>query len=354
MRLAVQLRKAARRLRSYKPPLEDRGAFLRLDFNENTVGCATAVCQALARLGPAEAATYPDQAAAVRRLAPRLGVRSSEMVLTAGTDDALRLVVDAFVDPTDPVLLVEPSFAMYRFCASRAGARVRAIRYGKAMGFPLSRVLSCLTRRPRPRVLFLANPNNPTGTLLDRDDLARVLDAAQGTMVVIDEAYHEFSGVSVLDWIRNRPNLIVTRTFSKAIGLAALRIGALFAHRGLAGALRAMQSPYPVTTPALVAAEVALAEEAWVRDYVAEVTRAREALIEALGRIGVPCFPSAGNFVLVDFGPGAPALLRGLRREGILLRDRSSDFGRTGYVRITVGTRAQMRRLSRALEGLLS
>jgi len=350
----VPLRRAVERMRAYHPPLEGRAGMLRLDFNENTLGPSPAVRRALARLTPDRLAMYPEYEATERRLARYFRVRPAELLITNGTDDALRVVVDGFVEPRSRLLLVEPTFAMYRFYGELAGARIVALRYDAAMRFPLEAVLRVLRRRGRgaPRLLFLANPNNPTGTLLGKAELGKVLQTAQETLVVVDEAYFDFSGVTVLPWIRRWPNLIVTRTFSKAAGLAGLRIGFLFANERIASALRKAHSPYPVNAAALEAAEAAARHGGFLRSYAGEVGRSKRLLEQALARRGIPVFPGAANFLLVDFGNRAPALLRGLRRRGILLRDRRTDFGRVGFVRITLGTRAQTRRLIRALEEL--
>ena len=349
-RLVVAPRPSAVRMLPYHPPLAGRAGKLRLDFNENTIGCAPAVRRALARLTRDHVATYPEYETTERRLARSFRVRPNELLLTNGTDDALRLVVDTFVDPVSKVLLVEPTFAMYRFYAELAGAKTCALHYDGAMRFPLGKVLRAL--RETPRVMFLANPNNPTGTLVTQHALRQILEATERTLVVVDEAYFEFSGVTVLPWIRRYGTLIVTRTFSKAAGLAGLRVGCLFANRALTAALRKAHSPYPVNTSALVAAEAATQAAGFMRNYVREVNRSKQELERAFERLKVPAFPSAANFVLVDFGRRAPALLKTLRRDGILLRDRRSDFDRVGYVRITLGTRAQTRRLIAALKKL--
>jgi len=294
---------------------------------------------------------YPEYKAAGRRLARHFRVRPDELLLTNGTDDALRLIVDTFVEPDSAVLLVEPTFAMYRFYAELAGARIVALRYDRAMRFPLERVLRAL-RRVRPRVMFLANPNNPTGTLLEPPALQQILGAASHTLVVVDEAYYDFSGVTVLPWIRSLSNLVVTRTFSKAAGLAGLRLGCVFANRRIAAGLRKAHSPYPVNAAALAAGEAAARDGRSTERYAQEVRRSKRELETALARLGVSHYRGAANFVLADFGRRAPALLGALRRRDILLRDRRSDFGRVGYVRITAGTREQTRRLVEAIEKL--
>jgi len=348
---AIRIRRAVERMRPYHPPLEGRTDKLRMDFNENPIGCSPAVRRALIQLATFSISAYPEQEAIRRKVARHFGVRSEELLLTNGTDEALSLIVDTFVESGDRVLLVEPTYAMYRFYSELAGARVVAPRYNREMRFPWDAVMSEL--KNHPTVFFLPNPNSPTGNLLSRVDTQRLLEAAVRTLVVIDEAYFEFSGVTVIGWIRRQKNLIVTRTFSKAAGLAGLRLGCLFVHREMAANLRKAQSPYPVNVAALAAAEAAMRDRRFIAQTVREVRRGRCELERGLARLGVKSFPSAGNFVLVYFGKRAKEIVAALARKGILLRDRSGDFGGEGYVRITFGTLNQTRRLVRELENIL-
>ncbi len=351
MKAPIPVRKSVQQMRPYHPPLEGRTNKLRLDFNENPIGCSPAVRHALAKLSAASISAYPEQETVRKRAARHFGVRPDELLLTNGTDEALSLVVNTFVEPADRVLLVEPTYAMYRFYSELAGARIVALRFDTEMRFPLEGVLKEL--REAPRVFFLPNPNSPTGNLLGTRDLRRILRAGARTMVVIDEAYFEFSGVTVIPWIRGFKNLIVTRTFSKTCGLAGLRLGCLFTNRELAAQMRKAQSPYPVNVAALAAAEAAMRDRRFIAQTVREVIRARKELQNGLGTLGIRSFPSAGNFVLAYFGDRANVIVAALEREGILVRDRSSDFGGEGYVRITLGTMAQTRRLLRELKVIL-
>lgn len=347
----IQVRRAVERMRPYHPPLEGRIDKLRLDFNENPIGCSPAVRRALAKLSAASISAYPEQEKVRRKAATHFGVRTDELLLTNGTDEALSLIVNSFVEPKDDVLLVEPTYAMYRFYSELDGARIVAPRYDDGMCFPWNNVLRAL--RAGPRVFFLPNPNSPTGNLLSLPQLRRILKAARRTMVVIDEAYFEFSRVTVIPWIRRHKNLIVTRTFSKAAGLAGLRLGCIFVHRELAAVMRKAQSPYPVSAAALAAGEAAMRDRGFISRTIREVRRGRRELEPGLARLGVRCFPSGGNFVLVHFGERAKEIVGALMRKGTLVRDRSSDFGGEGYVRITLGTLDQTRRLLRELESIL-
>jgi histidinol-phosphate aminotransferase len=346
--LKLRFRPSVRRIRNYEAPEEGREGKLRLDFNENTVGCSPAVLRALQTVTPEQLAMYPEYENSVRRLATYFGVRPSEMLLTNGVDDALRLLMEVFIEPGDAVLIPEPTFSMYRFFSQVAGARVISVRFDQAMNFPVEATLRELRRSPH--ILFIANPNNPTGTLLDKASLTRILEAAPRTLVLVDEAYFDFSGLTVLPWIRRRPNLIVSRTFSKAAGLAALRLGALFARSDVIAAMRRAFTPYPVNSLALIAAEAAVGDDTFLRAYIRDVLESRSLLARGLEQLGARVFPSAANFVLVDFGVGGTRLAKRLARRGILVRDRASEFERDGFMRITAGTVAQTQRLLKTIK----
>ncbi len=346
MKVHLPVRVAILNRRTYEAPAEGRSNKLRLDFNENTSGCSPLVRRALAKLTAKQIAMYPEYQAPTERLARHFGVRPQELLLANGGDDALGVFFDAFVDPRSSILICEPTFPMYRYYAEIYGARIAVTRYTNEMHFPLEAVLLAL--RKKPRVLFIANPNNPTGTLVQPDAIRKILNAATHTAVVMDEAYAEFSGSTMVPWIRKFPQLFVARTFSKVAGLAALRLGAVIAREDSLSLVRRAMPPFPVNLAALVAADAAVRDRAAMQTYVKNVKRLRASLAMELNGLGVKTYPSAGNFLLADFGSPGPTLFRKLEKQGILLRDRSKDMS-PGFVRITIGTRAEMRRLLQAI-----
>ena len=347
----IPVRRAVLGMAPYGAPEEGRAKKLRLDFNENTVGCSPAVLRALAKMTAEQMAIYPEYQATTRRLARFFGVRPGEIHLTNGIDDALHLIADTFIDKGDTVLIAEPTFDMYRFFSELAGARIKTLRYDERMNFPVAGVLEQLRKKSsaKPRVLFIANPNNPTGTLVQPGDLRRILRAASETLVLVDEAYFDFSSLTILPWIRRYSNLLVARTFSKSAGLAALRLGCLFAKPEILEVMRRACSPYPVNTAALVAAEASIRDARFLRSYTREVVKSRALLEKGLARLGARIYPSEANFILADFGARAHRLVAALERKGILVRERK-DFPRPGFMRISAGTRADTRRLLRAIE----
>src|ERR1700676_4998137 len=205
----IPVRRAVLSLAPYDAAAEGRAAKLRLDFNENTVGCSPAVLRALSRMTAEQMTIYPEYQPTTRRLARFLRVRPEEMHLTNGIDGSLHLIADTFIDDGDSVLVAEPTFDKYRFFAELAGRGFCALRYNDEMNFPVADVLRELRKSSRhiPRVLFIANPNNPTGTLVQPEDLRRILRAASRTLVLVDEAYYDFSRQTILPWIRQSPHL---------------------------------------------------------------------------------------------------------------------------------------------------
>src|SRR5258708_8409843 len=190
---------------------------------------------------------------------------------------------------------------MYRYYAEIYATPISVLRYDSEMEFPLEGFIAVL--RKKPRVLFIANPNNPTGTLLQKEELRRILKAATHTVVVMDEAYAECSGFSAIPWIRKNPQLFVARTFSKVAGLAALRIGAVIAREESLALLRRAMPPFPVNLAALVATEAAVADRPTMQAYVNGVKKLRAWLSSKLDQIGVKAYPSPRNFLLANFCP---------------------------------------------------
>jgi histidinol-phosphate aminotransferase len=341
-------RQAVLKMSPYSPPTGARAGKLRLDFNENTVGCSPHIVEFLRQHLSADAlAVYPEYDEARPELAAYFGVPPDQLLLTNGTDEAIQVLVNTFVDDGDQVLLPRPSYAMYKFYSQVAGAEVREIDYhGDDLSFPLEELLAAVT--PVTRAILLANPNNPTGTAIGLAEIERILAAAPRVAVLIDEAYFEFYGVTALELMARYENLFISRTFSKAFGMAAMRMGCLFGQPANVAYMRKAQSPYSVNQLAALAARAAIRDTGFVRGYVAEVLAAREVMCQGLRRLGISYFPSQANFVLLRAGGRAIEIRDRLREMGMLVRDRSYEIA--GSVRVTVGTREQVARFLRALE----
>jgi histidinol-phosphate aminotransferase len=351
LRTPPEPRALIKRMREYHPPLGGRGG-LRLDFNENTFQCSPRVLDALGRIAASDLTKYPERQPMEARVAAALGLEAEQVLLTNGVDEAIHLLCQTFLDPGDELLLPTPAYTMYEVYGSATEATIKTVPPVPDFRFPLDSLLQAIT--PRTKLIAIANPNSPTGSVAQRSQLLRIIESAPHAIVLVDEAYYHFFGETLLDLVGKLPNLIVARTFSKAYGLAGLRLGMLAAPAETQHWLRTVISPYSVNVLALACLPAALDDEAYLDWYVAEVKEARIAMVQKLCRLGVPHWPSEANFVLVKIGPKHDAFVQALRRRRILTRDRSQDPGCEGCVRITVGTREQTRQALNAIEETLA
>lgn len=345
----LEARDVVKNLRAYRPPLADRTG-LRLDFNESTVGCSPRVLARLRSLDADLLARYPERAPVEKDVANFLGLDPAQVLLTNGVDEAIHLLCSTYLDPGDEALIAVPTFAMYAIFAQAEGARVIEVLAGDKFEFPAQELLAKIG--PRTRLIAIANPNNPTGAAVAEKVLMQIARAAPQAALLVDEAYFEFHGETQIDQLRCTPpaeNLFIARTFSKAYGLAGLRIGILAGEPRQMAMIRRVASPYSVNTAALAVLPEALADQEYVARYVAEVRSNRESLQLELGNLRLHYWPSHANFVLVRIGSAHEKFVRALRDRGILVRDRNSDPGCQGCVRLTVGTDEQTRTLIDAL-----
>jgi len=331
----LEAREVVKNLHAYRPPLAGRVG-LRLDFNESTVGCSPRVLARLRSLDSELLARYPEREPVEKEVAGFLGLDPAKVLLTNGVDEAIHLLCSTYLDPGDEALIVVPTFAMYVIFAQAEGARVIEVRAGDNFTFPEKALLAQLT--PRTRLIAVANPNNPTGAAVAGNVLIQIAQAAPQAAVLVDEAYFEFHGETVIDQPRQVENLFVARTFSKAYGLAGLRIGILAGAAKQMAMVRRMASPYNVNAAALAVLPEALQDEEYVGRYVAQVLSNRKRLQQELGNLGLHCWPSHANFVLVRIGSAHAEFVQALRNRGILIRDRHTDPGCEGCARLTVGS----------------
>jgi histidinol-phosphate aminotransferase len=330
----LKAREAVRTLKEYHPPLGNREG-LRLDFNENTAGCSPRVLEKLRQLDGETLARYPVREPAERSVAAAFGVSPDEVLLTNGTDEAIHLICETYLEPGDDALIIVPTFAMYEIYAAATGARVVSIPAGRDFSFPTSDVLAAIT--PRTRFIAVANPNNPTGAFAPISDLAQIANAAPAAALLVDEAYFEFSGETMAPQWRELPNLFVSRTFSKAYGMAGLRIGVLMGSKDQMPVLRRASSPYNLNSVALACLPDAVGDQEFIHDYVRQTLDGRRNLEAELEASGVRFWPSRANFVLMYLGERCQIFISAMRARGILVRNRSNDYGCKDCVRITVG-----------------
>src|SRR5215813_11392399 len=283
-------------MREYHSPLCGPAIDLRLDMNESTTGCSPRVLAKIRSLDAKLLALYPNRDTAEERVAKFLGVKPEELLLTNGADEGIDLLCRAYLDCDDELIIIVPAFAMYEIFAQTTGAKVVHVPTGPDFSFPLEQVLRATTGRTR--LIVITNPNNPTGVAVSRTDILKVLQAAPDAAVLLDEAYYDFYGQTLMDQVGKLPNLFIARTFSKAYGLAGLRLGVMAGDEAQMSVLRRIAPPFSVNAFAIECLAEALADREFVDSYVAQVRAGREWLQKELEQLRFKCWPSQANFVL--------------------------------------------------------
>ena len=326
-----------------KPP---HATGLRLHFNENTAGCSPAVLDALRSIGRDDVSLYPDYGPITTETEQYFGVGSGWVQLTNGLDEGLHVVAqlagargrlsDQSHSHTERAVIIEPAFEMYAACAEGVGLSPTHIQPEPNFRFPLEAILAAIG--PGTRVIYLTDPNNPTGLVIPPGAVETIATAAPQALVLVDEAYAEFSGRTFIGpTLERHRNLIVGRTFAKAHGLAALRIGALIAHPDTLEPLRRILPPYNVNIAAVFALRAALQDRAYLEWYVAQSVASKRQIYTFSDRHGFKHWPSEANFVLIRVGDRATELTSTLASRGVLIRDRSRSPGCAGCIRLTAG-----------------
>jgi histidinol-phosphate aminotransferase len=346
----------------------DLGPGVRLHLNENTGGCSAAVVEAVRAFDARALATYPDYRAAVLETAAFHGVDAERLVLTNGLDEGILLTAIAYLGGRTPTALVDagaplvlpngqpevvmarPAFEPYVSTAKALGARIVFVPPGPDYAFPLDDMLAAVTANTR--LIYVNNPNNPTGQPVAKDAIRRIIAAAGHALVFLDEAYHDFMGENFLEEGQSHPNVIVGRTFSKAHGLAGMRVGVMIAPPPILEPIRFVMPLFNLNVVAVEALRAALKDKTFTPWYLAQVRESKEMLYAALERVGLRYWKSAANFVLVDGGARTREIVDGLIARGVLVRDRSRDSSCPNGIRITTGVVEHTAQAVRALEDL--
>jgi len=333
----------------------DPGEGLRLHLNENTGGCSPRVIDAIRRLKPTDISTYPSYPSLVLTIAKYFDVDPEWVLLTNGLDEgilnaAIGHISKARIHDAETIVPT-PAFDPYPNSTAAAGASAVRVPANPDLSFPTDAVIRAIT--PRTRMIFLNTPNNPTGQLISIDDLKRISTAAGNAIVLIDEAYIEFGGESFLPQVAQHPNVLVGRTFSKAYGLAGMRVGIVIGQPPALQPVRDVTLPFNINVIALTAVQAALEDTDFLPRYAAEVAESRELLYAACRRLGLQYWESAANYVLVRVGDTTP-FIQALSARRIHVRDRSKDPATPGCVRITTGVLEHTSAAIAALESVMA
>ncbi len=346
---------------SYQKPAVPRTG-LRLHFNEHSGGCSPHVLAALRALSETDVSSYPDYDEVHARVAAWFGVPGDQLVLTNGMDEGILAAAVAQLGRSDAgvvrpeVVIPLPAFDEYEASSLAVGARVVTVPPGENLSYPLEAVLDAIT--PHTRLVYLASPGNPSGLLLPHATVRAIARRLEPHgLVFLDEAYVDFaaegSRASYIEALGTSPNVVIGRTFSKAYGLAALRIGALIGAPAALAPLARIVPPFSLNVFATTGVMAALDDAAYLDRYRGEVVRSREVLYAMCERLGLPFWRSQANFVLIRAGVHADAIVDGLRGRGIHIRNVSRQPGCEACIRITAGVLAHTEACVDAVEDVL-
>jgi len=329
---------------------------VKLASNENPLGCSELAKEAI-QAELAHVGLYPDGGGVELRaaLAAKHGIAPNRITLGNGSNDVLDMIARVFLAPGYESLFSQYAFAVYPISSQAVGATLNIVP-AKDYGHDLEEMLNRVGTQTR--VIWIANPNNPTGTWLNGEELEGFIAAVpSNVIVVVDEAYIEYVDEpdypDASQWLDKYPNLIVTRTFSKSYGLASLRVGYGLAHADITDLLNRVRQPFNVNSMALAAAKAALQDQAFIQRSV-EMNRAGMAqMTSAFDAMGLDYIPSVGNFITVDVGRSAAEVDPGLLRAGCITRP-VANYGLPNHLRITIGTEPENSRVLAALKQVLA
>ena len=330
---------------AYKPPLEgrDNHQHLLLDFNERTLPVSPAIKQAMIDyINDDQLQVYPSYGDITNKIARYCNVPAEQVMITNGSDQGIDLIIRAASREGDEAIIPGPSFAMYHQCAKVENLKIIEPAYIKEEGFPKQAVLNSIS--DKTRLIVLANPNNPCGTPIARDDILEIAAAAPAAAVMVDECYFEYTQETVCDAVEKYPNLLVTRTFSKTWGLPSVRLGYVISHPDNINALLNVRGPYDINQLAVVAIDAALSNPEYTEQYVKEVIAVSKPMFEAfLQQQQIPYWNSVANYIWT-FPENAKEVEQSLRADGILVRPKTDMIGKTG-LRVNLGNKEQTQKL---------
>jgi len=339
------------RLQGYPDP----GPGLRLHLNENTGGCSPKVLEAIRRVDPRDVSTYPSYPELIRACARHFNVDPEWMLLTNGLDEGILMaavghIARARLHDAETIVPL-PAFDPYPNATAAVGATAIRIPAEPDYAFQTEAVLRAIT--PRTRMIFLNTPNNPTGQLIAAADLRRIAAAAPRAIVLVDEAYIEFGGDTFLPELAAHPNVLIGRTFSKAYGLAGMRVGIVIGQPPALDPLRMVTLPFNINGVAIAATLAALEDQEFLPAYARQVAESRRRIYGACERLGLTYWPSAANFVLVRVGETVEPFVQAMAARHVHVRDRSKDPATPGCIRVTAGVLEHTDRAIEALESVV-
>ena len=335
-------------MKSYSAPLENRRNLLRLDFNENTLGPSPRVYEALKAIKLEEISIYPEYNLLKKFLCDKyLDSRqfmTDEIGIFNGADAAINAIFNTFGEKNQIFLTTEPTFGYYSPCSEMRGMRKITCSYiGKDFLFPIKEFKEKIEKH-NPKLIFICNPNNPTGTVLSAQDIINLSNINKNSLIVVDEIYEKFDGDSLLGFIdfKKNNNILIIQSLSKTAGLAGLRIGFTFGHKDLIRYINKVTGPYDINSFAVTATLAALNDKSYLDNYVMEVKKAKEWIFDKFKSTKIRSHFSGGNYFLIWPNKNPKILIEQMKEKGILIRsmENKKDIGNS--IRVSIGNKEQM------------
>ncbi len=330
-------RKTLEGLTPYPVSKKPRSGYICLDMNENPRGPSPRVMQALQGLKKEHLYSYPDYQELYSALAYYTGIEAKNLILACGGDEAIRIVLDAFVEEGEKVLLTTPTYSMYNLLLKLRGVDLIEIPYGKDLVFPREKLFELV--KIKPGAVILVNPASPTGEKIPQNTIEKTLKLFKDVPVLLDETYHHYSGNSSVRLVQKYPNLFILRTFSKAFSLAGLRLGYVISREENITKLSLVNPPYPVSSPAVIAAISALKDQKFLAAEVKKVKEEKKFLLKELASLELEARNTSTNFMLVKFGENPLEVKKRLAERKILVRSLDNYSPLQDYLRVSLGTR---------------
>ncbi|MFQ5639561.1 MAG: aminotransferase class I/II-fold pyridoxal phosphate-dependent enzyme [bacterium] len=335
----------------YPPLPKSRKKKIRFDLNENPCGCSPKVMAALRNATASDIHLYPEYDELRALIATRFGLAAENILLTDGADDGIRSIMQTYIEPGGVILATDPGFAMTAILAGVMGGVIEYVPYKQDFAFPVKGFLSA--GGSNPRLVSIVRPDSPTGAVISRSDLIAVVQKFPHSVILLDETYHHFLGETCIDLIRKFDNLIVIHSFSKAYGLAGLRLGFIAAHPERQREIAKVNQPFPVNSLAVIAGLAAVSDTSYLEKVVAEVETEKEFLLHEFANLGLPARRLPTNFILLDIGSASGFVYQTLLKKNILVKHLQQSPLLKGFFRVTVGKRAHNRILVRELKAAL-
>ncbi len=322
----------------YPVPEFSRGDFIRLDMNENLAGCSPRVLSALREASVDDVSFYPDYSKFREKLAQSCKLKKENILLTCGGDEGIRCTLEAFVEDGEEVIMPFPTYAMFPILARLQGVQIKEVPFARDRLFPKKTIINAISEKTKG--IIVVNPASPTGLLVKQEDLEQLLADYPEIMVFLDETYCHYSKTSLIHLVEKYPQLVVIRTFSKAQGLAGLRLGYVASAGENIVSMSKVAFPYGASSLAVKAGLAALEDDDFTRKVVEDTDKEKERLQSSLEKIGIKVLPTDTNFLLLEVGENEERIYKELFQRKILVR-RLSGPPLEGFLRVTVGIRKE-------------